>query len=150
MEVPVLSSNHAPTKSDPIDIGLLSIQHTDDKVHDAPSEVASPKPDLRRAYTVAKDKDVSKRNAAAKLTTQNLAGNLLRVKDSDELLQRRCLRRSQARRPPRDAFAAVREAKNCTVANVGNNGTIYLRYASNYVLMEKHLCGHSNNSLLCS
>ncbi|BDD57102.1 Guanine nucleotide exchange factor lte1 [Monascus purpureus] len=121
--------HHAPTMSDPVNSGLFRIQderNIDPNTRDG-AEAGYVMSNLRRAHTVAQDRNVSKRKVGARRTRQQLAGALLRAKDSHDLLQRRSLKRYNTNGTPRDAFAAAREAKNFTVGKVGHNGRMYLR-----------------------
>ena len=130
--------HHVPTRSDPVNIGLLRVRdepnlksRTGD---DADADTDFVTTDLRRAHTVAQDRNVNKRKVGPGRTKQRRPdGALLRAKDSHDLLNQRSLKRYNALDTPRDAFANAREAKNFTVGKVGHNGRIYLRYVPSVV-----------------
>lgn len=132
MEPRISTSHHIPAKSDTISPGLFRIHDEDNlalNAHDNGAEAHYAMSNLRRVHTVAQDRNVTKRSPRSRSTKKRVTEALLRVRDSHDLvLRRRSLKRSNAHEVPCDALAAVREAKNFTVGNVGHNGRIYLRY----------------------
>lgn len=81
---------------------------------------------LRRARTVAQGTHGS--SSLANTDRDRVAANLLRMKDSHEVLRQRSLKRSNTHGALRDGSAIAKEAQHFMVGNVGNNGRIYLRY----------------------
>lgn len=78
-------------------------------------------PNLRRANTVAQERDTRKSKAAR----DRFATSMLRSKGSHGMLQQTPLKRSRTHQVP-----GAREPKHFTVGNVGQNGKIFLRYCS--------------------
>lgn len=68
------------------------------------------------------------RKPSEKATARGRQNSLRRVKDSTDMLRERSLHRTQSKRDtPTEGTAGGREGRQFTVANVGNNGMIYLR-----------------------
>jgi len=68
------------------------------------------------------------RKPSEKSTARDRQNSLRRVKNSTDMLRERSLHRTQSKRDaPPDSTAGGREGRQFTVANVGNNGMIYLR-----------------------
>ncbi|KAF5863211.1 Guanine nucleotide exchange factor lte1 [Aspergillus alliaceus] len=92
---------------------------------------------LRRAHTVAQGRNVGeKAKVGSRTARERIATSFLRVKDSHELLRKRSSKRLDAPSPPRDTPAGAREPNHFTVANVGQNGKIFLRPIRNPSLKE--------------
>lgn len=72
--------------------------------------------------------NTEERRMAEKQETRGRHNSLRHVKNSTEVLRQRSTRRA-AKETMLDANAAAREGRQFTVASVGNNGKIYLRYA---------------------
>jgi hypothetical protein len=96
---------------------------------------------LRRANTVAQG-SLIKKNLERKATRERTAttgtalgvgASGLRAKDSNELLRKLPLQRSQTHRGPLEARPAGRKAGHFTVGSVGQNGKIFLRYDRYFV-----------------
>lgn len=83
---------------------------------------------LRRANTVAQAGNIIKRNLELKATRKRTAATGLRAKDSNELLRKSPIQRSQTHRGPLEARPAGRKVGHFTVGSVGQNGKIFLRY----------------------
>ncbi|KAJ5155740.1 hypothetical protein N7492_008543 [Penicillium capsulatum] len=86
---------------------------------------------LRRANTVAQAGNMIKRNLELKATRERTATTGLPTKDSNELLRKSSLKRSQTHRGPLEARPAGRKAGHFTVGSVGQNGKIFLRPIAN-------------------
>jgi len=68
------------------------------------------------------------RKPSEKATARGRQSSLRHVKDSTDMLRERSLHRTQSKRDtPTEGTAGGREGRQFTVANVGNNGMIYLR-----------------------
>ena len=68
------------------------------------------------------------RKPSEKTTLRGRQNSLRRVKDSTDMLRERSLHRTQSKKDaPTETPAVGREGRQFTVANVGNNGMIYLR-----------------------
>lgn len=92
--------------------------------------------------------------APAKLELRGRQNSLRHVKDSTEMLRQRPTRRA-VKDGISDANAGMREGRHFTVANVGNNGNIYLKCVSK-LSASALLCTRRNaggdcwmNSLIC-
>ena len=69
-----------------------------------------------------------RRNSSSGIGAKGAQNSLRRVNDSTDMLPQRSLRRQQTtRETPPEGSTGAREGRNFTVANVGNNGMIYLR-----------------------
>jgi hypothetical protein len=82
---------------------------------------------LRRAHTVTQA-GATRRNERTVVNRpkKEQTASLLRVKNSTEVLRQRSLKRTKVPLGP-DISLGVREGTHFTVANVGNNGKLYLR-----------------------
>lgn len=68
------------------------------------------------------------RKPSEKAAARGRQNSLRRVKDSTDMLRERSLHRTQSKKDtPAEGTAGGREGRQFTVANVGNNGMIYLR-----------------------
>ena len=75
-----------------------------------------------------------RRNSSSSIGGKGTQNSLRRVKDSTDMLRQRSLRRQQpARESPPEGGTGAREGRKFTVANVGNNGMIYLRSVWNFI-----------------
>ena len=68
----------------------------------------------------------SERHSTERARSRGRQNSLQRVKDSKEVLRQRSPK-AENRIPGPDMNSSTREGRNFTVANVGNNGKIYLR-----------------------
>ncbi|THC90044.1 hypothetical protein EYZ11_010501 [Aspergillus tanneri] len=92
------------------------------------TEVQYATSNLRRAHTVAQGRNMgTKTSMGLKAAKERMTTSLLRVKDSQELLHKRSSRRLDLSVSPRDTLAGAREPNHFAVANVGQNGKIFLR-----------------------
>ncbi|KAJ5644651.1 hypothetical protein N7507_010662 [Penicillium longicatenatum] len=94
---------------------------------------------LRRANTVAQgslikknlERKATREKTATTGTAPGVGASGLRAKDSNELLRKLPLQRSQTHRGPLEARPAGRKAGHFTVGSVGQNGKIFLRPIAN-------------------
>ena len=85
------------------------------------------------------------RKPSEKTTARDGQNSLRRVKNSTDMLRERSLHRAQSKRDaPAEGTAGGREGRHFTVANVGNNGMIYLRS----VIVSLLFAAKSGNSLM--
>lgn len=68
----------------------------------------------------------SRRKSSERARSRGRQNSLKRVKNSTDLLRQRSLK-TDAKDPTVDTNPSTREGRQFTVANVGNNGKIYLR-----------------------
>lgn len=69
-----------------------------------------------------------KRKSPAKTSTRSRQNSLRRVKNSTDMLRQQSLQRQRSKKEAAaDGNQGGREGRQFTVANVGNNGMIYLR-----------------------
>ena len=74
-------------------------------------------------------RDVIEAKSAEKAEIRGRQNSLRHVKNSTEVLRQRSTRRAVKDSAGMDAASGAREGRQFMVANVGNNGRIYLRYA---------------------
>lgn len=72
-------------------------------------------------------RNMEERRTSEKQETRGRQNSLRHVKNSTEVLRQRSTKRV-VKETALDANAAAREGRQFTVASVGNNGKIYLRY----------------------
>ena len=83
----------------------------------------------RPAIDQAKGGKVVKRKSSDKPIGKEHQNLLRRVEDSTDALRERSLQQPQVKKTAvLDGSSVVREGRQFTVANVGNNGMIYLRF----------------------
>ncbi|KAJ6093336.1 hypothetical protein N7486_008625 [Penicillium sp. IBT 16267x] len=101
---------------------------------------------LRRANTVAQGslikKNLERKATQDRTATTGTAPGMtvsgLQAKDSNELLRKSSLQRSQTHRGPLEARPAGRKAGHFTVGSVGQNGKIFLRPIANPPQKDPH------------
>ena len=84
-----------------------------------------------KAAAEAQEESNLERRPSEKLASRGRKGSLRRAKNSTDMLRARSLQRQQAKQDVApDGNSGGREGKGrqFTVANVGNNGMIYLRF----------------------
>lgn len=91
------------------------------------SEVEGPRKDGLLASGYEGVRDLVKRKSTEKLEGRGRQISLRYVKHSTEVLRQRSAKRA-AKDAGVDGTSGAREGRQFTVANVGNNGKIYLRY----------------------
>lgn len=91
------------------------------------SELEGPRKDGLLASGYEGVRDLVKRKSTEKLEGRGRQISLRYVKHSTEVLRQRSAKRA-AKDAGVDGTSGAREGRQFTVANVGNNGKIYLRY----------------------
>ena len=90
--------------------------------------------------------DSRQRKSSERTRSRGRQNSLRHVKNSTEVLRQRSLKRGN-RGVASDKNVATREGRQFTVANVGNNGKIYLRCVYRCCLIRR-LCVASSNTWL--
>ena len=80
-----------------------------------------------------------RRKSSGSISGRDRQSSLRRVKNSTDMLRERSLRRQKSTKEvPLDPNSGGREGRKFTVANVGNNGMIYLRLVAERNLLRMH------------
>ena len=119
--------------SEPFNDRAWPIRSTEQKWDGQRLEVSPNPPESRKdVYSISRNdmenRNMEERRTSEKQETRGRQNSLRHVKNSTEVLRQRSTKRV-VKETALDANAAAREGRQFTVASVGNNGKIYLRYA---------------------
>ena len=89
-------------------------------------------------YTLEQRTD-SRRRSSERIKNRHRQNSLKRVKNSNEVLRQRSTKK--VTKDSLDPATSTREPRHFTVANVGDNGKIYLRHASALLIGCNVICG---------